>query len=89
MELRRAAHAARVEDYDAALSALNHLRPTLEAKWLARHRRRIGNSCYMLAGNTNSRWIVGLHVSRVLQRILRIQTGLAPPDHREEGTADG
>jgi hypothetical protein len=79
-EFERAAEIAEQADYEAALAELNYLRPTLEAKWLVRQRRRRRDPHWYPSG-LGGRYPLAGHVREVLIRILRMRTGRVEPDH--------
>ncbi|CAO3356101.1 hypothetical protein [Azospirillum melinis] len=76
-ELDRALHQRAVNDFYAARKALDHLRPRLEEKWIARRRRR--DPGYVPNRNTIWHMMVGAHVTKVLDRMLRMRTGRVHP----------
>ncbi|MGY0715237.1 hypothetical protein [Azospirillum argentinense] len=76
-ELDRALHQRAANDFYAARKALDHLRPRLEEKWIARRRRR--DPGYIPNRNTIWCMMVGTHVTKVLDRMLRMRTGRVHP----------
>ena len=76
-ELDRALHQRAVNEFFAARQTLDHLRPRLEEKWIARRRRR--HPGYAPNRNTIWRMMIGAHINKVLDRLLRIHTGRVHP----------
>ncbi|WP_109155033.1 hypothetical protein [Azospirillum sp. TSO5] len=77
-ELDRALHRRAVNDFYAARKALDHLRPHLEEKWIAR--RRLRDPGYIPNHNTIWCMMAGTHVTKVPDRILWMRTGRVHPE---------